>query len=68
MDKFEYKIINVSREHMKSNDFQSDLMDKLNALGDDGWELIQTESINDSSIMWKAGVTTEFLFVFKRKK
>jgi len=68
MDKFEYKILNVSRTHLKSESFQSELMEKLNGLGNEGWELITIEGLTGSSIFWKVGETVDLLFILKRKK
>jgi hypothetical protein len=68
MDKFEYKILNISREHLKRESFQEELMEKLNALGDDSWELISIEGLTEGSIFWKVGETVDVLFIFKRKK
>jgi hypothetical protein len=47
MDKFEYKILNISREHLKQENFQEELMEKLNKLGDDSWELISIEGLTE---------------------
>ena len=68
MDKFEYKIFNISREHLKRESFQEELMNTLNKLGEDSWELINVEGLNGSSILWKVGETTDILFLFKRRK
>ncbi|MGV3587593.1 MAG: DUF4177 domain-containing protein [Adhaeribacter sp.] len=68
MDRFEYKILNISREHLKRENFQSELMNTLNNLGDDGWELINAEGLNESSIFWQVGETVDILLFFKRKK
>jgi hypothetical protein len=68
MEKFEYKILNISREHLKRECFQSELISALNLCGEDSWELISAEGINESSVMWKAADTTDILFLFKRKK
>jgi hypothetical protein len=43
-------------------------MEKLNALGDDCWELISIEGLTEGSIFWKVGETVDVLFIFKRKK
>ena len=68
MDKFEYKILNISREHMKGEDFQAELMEKLNSLGDQSWELINVEGLNGSSVLWRVSETVDILFLFKRRK
>lgn len=67
MDKFEYKILNISREHLRKEGFQSELISTLNKLGEESWELINTEGLNEGSIFWKVGETTDILFLFKRK-
>ena len=66
--KFEYKILSVSREHLKKESFQSDLLEKLNAFGDEGWEMISAEGLNDSSMFWRVAETTEIIFIFKRAR
>jgi hypothetical protein len=68
MDRFEYKILNISRAHLKRENFQSELMNTLNSLGDEGWELIIAEGLNVGSILWKVGETVDILLFFKRKK
>jgi hypothetical protein len=68
MDKFEYKILNISRTHLKRENFQEELMGKLNKLGDESWELISIEGLTEGSIFWQVGETVDILFLFKRKK
>lgn len=68
MDKFEYKILNVSREHLKRANFQEELMQTLNDLGEHSWELINVEGLTEGSIFWKVGETVDILFFFKRIK
>lgn len=68
MDKFEYKILNISRTHLKRENFQEELMSTLNKLGDDSWELVNAEGLNEGSIFWKVGETVDILFIFKRRK
>jgi hypothetical protein len=38
MEKFEYKILNISRQHLKRETFQEELISKLNELGELGWD------------------------------
>lgn len=68
MEQFEYKIINVSKAYLKKSNFQAELMEKLNALGEQGWELVTAEGITEGSVLWQFGATTDILFIFKRKK
>ena len=68
MDKFEYKILNVSRVHLKRENFQTELIETFDKLGNDSWELINVEGLNEGSIFWKVGETVDILFIFKRKK
>jgi hypothetical protein len=68
MDKFEYKILNISRAHLRRETFQTELMETLNNLGEDSWELINIEGLTEGSIFWKVGETVDILFIFKRKK
>jgi hypothetical protein len=67
-DKFEYKILNISRSHLKREEFQFELIETLNKLGEESWELINTEGLNEGSIFWRVGETTDILFIFKRRK
>ena len=66
--KFEYKILTVSREHMKKENFQIEMLEKFNAYGEDGWELVSAEGMNGSSLLWQVGETTEIVFIFKKQK
>lgn len=67
MDKFEYKILDVSKVKTKKEGFQQELMEKLNKLGSEGWELITIEGMNEGSMFFPVGETVNILFVFKRK-
>ena len=67
MDKFEYKILDVSRTQIKQDGFQLELMGKLNDLGAEGWELITIEGMNEGSVFFRVSETVDVLFVFKRK-
>jgi len=67
MDKFEYKILEVSRTKIKENGFQQELMGTLNELGAEGWELITIEGMNEGSVFFRVSETVDVLFVFKRK-
>lgn len=68
MEKFEYKILNISREHLKRESFQVELIERLNELGDEGWELINAEGLNEASLFNRVAETVEVLFLMKRKK
>ncbi len=65
--KFEYKIINVSKVHLNRDSFQKELMEKLNLLGNESWELVNLEGIQESNIFFQRTYTKEILFVFKRQ-
>ena len=67
MDKFEYKILNVDRAHMKQSAFQEELMAKLNRLGKEGWEVITIEGMTEGSYLWRVGETVEVMFILKRR-
>lgn len=67
MDKFEYKILDVSRTQIKQDGFQLELMGKLNELGAEGWELITIEGMNEGSVFFRVSETVDVLFVFKRR-
>lgn len=64
--KFEYKIINVSREHLKKENFQSEFLAKINDYGQEGWELVNMEGLNTASFFTRFSETTEIIFIFKR--
>ena len=65
MDKFEYKLLTISTAHLKKSVFQSELQIKFDEWGDEGWELVKMEPINDG--FWFSS-TTEFFVVFRRRK
>lgn len=67
MDKFEYKILTVSKSHLGNENFQAELITTLNDLGSQGWEMISVEGINESSIFWRVSETVDLLLFFKRK-
>jgi len=67
MDKFEYKILDVSRTQIKKDGFQLELMEKLNELGAKGWELITIEGMTEGSVLFHISETVDVLFVFKRR-
>lgn len=67
MDKFEYKILNISKAHLDKEGFQIELMETLNNLGAEGWELITAEGLSEGSIFWRVSETTEILLLFKRR-
>ena len=66
--KFEYKILSVSRQHMKRESFQKEMLGKFNAFGEEGWELVSAEALTGASLFWQYGQTTEVIFIFKRAK
>ena len=67
MDKFEYKILDVSKAHLKTENFQEELMQILNNLGLQGWELITAEGLSEGSVFWRVSETVDILLIFKRK-
>ena len=67
MDKFEYKILNVNNYRLKNESFQETLMNQLNTLGNEGWEVINMEGIIESSFFWRLTETTKILIILKRK-
>ena len=60
MVKWEYKIINIRSENYRLNPAASR---ELDALGEDGWELVSITSVN-----FKTGATDNIGMVFKRPK
>ncbi len=67
MDKFEYKILNISKTHLGEETFQVELMNKLNELGEQGWEVVTAEGLSEGSLFWKVSETVDILLFFKRK-
>lgn len=68
MEKFEYKIISVNRKKLSKTAFQTELVNNMNKYGDEGWELITIEGMAGGSFFERDGYTTEFIFIFKRKR
>ena len=58
MVRWEYKIINIRSENYR---LDPEAAPKLNALGDEGWELVSITSVN-----FKSGATDNIAMVFKR--
>lgn len=58
MNKWEYKIINIRSENYR---LDPNSAPQLNALGEDGWELVSITSVN-----FKTGATDNIAMVFKR--
>jgi hypothetical protein len=58
MIKWEYKIINIRSENYRLDPAAAR---ELNALGQDGWELLSITSVN-----FKTGATDNIAMVFKR--
>ncbi len=67
MDKFEYKILDISMTHLKKEGFQTELMATLNGLGAEGWELITAEGLSEASIFSRVSQTVDILLLFKRR-
>ncbi len=57
---WEYKIINIRSENYRLDPTYED---RLNVLGDEGWELVAITAIN-----FKTGATDHIGMVFKRQK
>ena len=58
MSKWEYKIINIRSENYR---LDPNSVTQLNALCEDGWELVSITSVN-----FKTGATDNIAMVFKR--
>ncbi|MCX8480777.1 MAG: DUF4177 domain-containing protein, partial [Sediminibacterium sp.] len=67
MDKFEYKILNINMYSLKKESIQADLMNQLNSLGNEGWEVINMEGIIESGYFLRLTETTKLLIILKRK-
>jgi len=63
MDQFEYKIMKFKpRKSFLGGSFDNiEINNKINILGQQGWELVSTSTINA-----ELGSTTEILMTFKR--
>lgn len=68
MEKFEYKIITVNRNKLSKTAFQTELINNMNNLGNEGWELVTIEGLAGGSLFQREGYTTELIFIFKRKR
>lgn len=51
----------------KKEEFQLNLMEKLDELGAERWELIAIEGMNEGSVFFRVSETVNVLFLFKRK-
>jgi hypothetical protein len=60
MPRWEYKIINVRSENYR---LDPNSARDLNALGEEGWELVSITSVN-----FKTGATDNIALVFKRPR
>lgn len=58
--RWEYRIINIRSENYRIDPARED---ELNALGDDGWELVAITAIN-----YKTAATDHIGMIFKRAK
>ena len=58
IDRWEYKIINIRSENYR---LDPNAAVQMNVLGQDGWELVSTTSVN-----FKTGATDNIAMVFKR--
>lgn len=68
MKKFDYKIITISVAHLKKRGFQSELNQRFQEWGDEGWDLVKMEPISSGGVVFQGNNTDEFLAVFKREK
>jgi hypothetical protein len=59
--------LDISKAHLKKEGFQIELMDTLNSLGAEGWELITAEGLSEASIFWRVSETVDILLLFKRR-
>lgn len=58
MTRWEYKVINIRSENYR---LDPNSVRELNALGEEGWELVSITSVN-----FKTGATDNIAMVFKR--
>ncbi len=68
MKKFEYKILTISVDHLRRENFQSELDKKFQEWGNEGWELVKMEPISSGGLFFQGNNTKEFLAVFKKEK
>jgi hypothetical protein len=67
-ERWEYKIIYFSAERWTSTGLPSDLNQKFDEYGAEGWELVDTESIaRPSFIPWGGSKTVGVVAYFKRR-
>jgi len=66
MKKFEYKIIVI-----RSSDEKEVVTQELNKLGEEGWELVTTESFSKpgiTQVLLEASTTSGYNLILKREK
>ena len=66
-ERWEYKIVYVSTDRWTRTGLPSDINEKFDKFGDDGWELAGTEAIIRPSWFWSAGKTVGIVGFFKRR-
>ncbi|MCP9770179.1 DUF4177 domain-containing protein [Lacihabitans sp. LS3-19] len=63
MKKYEYKVLKTKQEGFWNPEIKSEeLMQKLNALGAEGWEMVSAVDTNKHQ-----GITNEVVLFFKRE-
>ena len=65
MEKWEYKIIYLQIKGFVNKKIDPEAENQLNALGNEGWELVGTAAIGGRAGGWGAE-TSCFAFIFKR--
>lgn len=68
MKKFEYKILTINASDLGRTSFQTELNTKFQDWGEQGWDLIKMEPLNQGSYFSHGANTKAFLVVFKREK
>lgn len=68
MKKFEYKLLTINASDLGKSTFQSELNEKFQDWGEQGWDLIKMEPLNQGSHYRNGSNTKAFLVVFKKEK
>ncbi len=67
-DRWEYKIVWINADRGTGTGLPSDLNQKLDEYGAEGWELVSTESISRATLFpWGGAKTVSLIAFFKRR-
>jgi hypothetical protein len=64
---WEYKIVHFSSQRWTSTGLPSDINERFDEFGKQGWELVATEAIIRPTFFWWGGTTVGIVAFFKRR-